>query len=260
MVNITLEYQPFSFIKYKRKIEGFFPSSFGELKPVQLIAIAKLLSTKPCISETAFLKFMTGVSKFRINKLDDYCRYQLMLLFEPFTDIKPYHAFIIPKIKAPNAVLYSPKPKLAKMTFGQFIFVETYFANFQTDKNPIDLHKFVASLYLPKLHAFDEDKIPETGLLFAKVKPEILDAIVINYVLVKEWLALAYPLVFQREDEDETARPKKVNKSNNDFGWVKIFESIVGDDLIHQDLYGLLPVHTILRWMSTKIKENMKRK
>jgi hypothetical protein len=258
MVNITLEYRPFPFLKYTRKINGVFPSTFAELKPKQLIAIAGLVNQT--ISETDFLNIMTGITKFRIKRLDDYYRYQLMILFEPFTEIKPYDSFIIEDILTWTTLFDSPKPKLAGMTFGQFIFVESYFANFQTDKNPIDLHKFVASLYLPELHAFDEDKIPETGLMVAKVKPEILDAIVINYVLVKEWLAIAYPLVFQREDEDETAKPKKLNKSNNDSGWVKIFESIVGDDLIHQDLYSLLPVHTVLRWMSTKIKENMKRK
>jgi hypothetical protein len=146
------------------------------------------------------------------------------------------------------------------MTFGQFIFVESYFSSYQTDKNPGDLHKFVASLYLPELHGFDENKIPEDALSFSKVKPEILDAIVINYVLVKEWLGLAYPLVFEREDDTETAKPKKLNKSNNDSGWIKVFESIVGDDIINQDKYALLPVHTVLRWMTNKIKENRKQR
>jgi len=257
MVNITLEYRPFPFLKYTRKINGAFPSSFDELKPAQLIAIAGLVNQS--ISDTAFLKSMTGIKKFRINKLDDYYRYQLMILFEPFTEIKPYNTFIIPVIKTRETVLFSPTPKMANITFGQFIFVESYFANYQTEKTPLDLYKFVASLYLPAGHSFDENNIRHWDLDHPKIKPQILDAVVINYVLIKEWLALAYPLVFQ-QDEEEPATKKIQNNPNRNSGWVKIFESIVGDDLINQDKYGKLPIHTVLRWMSNKIKDSMKRK
>lgn len=260
MVNITLEYQPFSFLKYTRKIIGTFPSTFGELKPVQFIAISKLINLK--ISETIFLKIMTGIKKFRINRLDDYHWYQLMQLFEPFTAVTPHNAFIIPNIKTPGKLLVSPKPKLAGMTIGQFIFVESYFSNYQEDKNPLDLYKFVASLYLPEHRTFDENQITSGILVAEKIKPEILDAIVINYVLVKEWLAIAYPLVFQRDtetDESYGKQPKTHKKPGNSV-WLKIFESIVGDDLVNHDRYAILPLHNLLRWMTTKITENLKRK
>jgi hypothetical protein len=258
MQNIILEYRPVPFLKFTRKIKGAFPSAFEELKPKQLIAFAGLLNQK--ISETDFLHFMTGIRKFRIKQLEDYYRYWLMSLFEPFTEIKPYEAFIIPTIKTSKGILASPNPKLARMTFAQFIFADSYFASYQTDKKTVDLCKFVASIYLPKLQTFSEDKVSSAVLSVAKVNPLILDAIVINYVLVKEWLALAYPLVFEREYDDEIAKPKKLNKSNSDSGWVKIFESMVGDDLINQDRYALLPIHTVLRWMTNKIKENRNRK
>jgi len=259
MVNIIFEYQPFSFLKYTRKINGAFPSTFEELKPSQFISIASLINQR--ISETDFLNSMTGIRKFMINKLEDYYLYVLMNLFEPFTEIKPYNAFIIPQIKTPGKTLFSPKHQLAGMTFGQFIFVESYFTSYQADKNPVDLHKFIASLYLPKLQPFNEDKIAFYTLHISRIKPEILDAIVINYVLIKEWLALAYPLVFQHDEENnEPPEPKTHKKPNNNSGWLKIFESVIGDDLIHHDLYALLPLHNVLRWMTTKIKENIKHK
>jgi len=255
MVNITLEYQPFRFLKYTRKINGSFPSAFDELKPAQLIAITGLINQTT--SETAFLNIMTGIKKFRIKKLDDYHRYRLMLLFEPLTEIYPYHAFIIPHINTPIGGIVSPKPKLSGITFGQFIFAESYFTSYQTDKNPIDLHKFVASLYLPKNLSFNENEIRFWDLDNKKVKPEILDAIVINYVLIKEWLANVYPMIFQTEQE--TDEPKTHKKPGNS-AWLKIFESVVGDDLVNHDRYALLPLHNVLRWMTNKIKENIKNK
>lgn len=261
MVQIALEYQAFPFLKFIKKIKGLFPSTFSELNPQQLIAIARLLNQT--ISDTDFLKIMTGFRKFRINKLDEYQRFQLMSLFEPFTEITPYNVFIIPRIDTWKTQFFSPKPKLAGMTFAQFIFTESYFVNYQTDKNPNDLHKFVASLYLQELHGFDENSIPEAALSFSKVKSEILEAVVINYVLIKEWLTGVYPLIFQKEDEvDENYEPQKksLRKPNNNSGWLKIFESVVGDDLVNYDRYALLPLHNVLRWMSNKIKDNLKRK
>lgn len=260
MVNITLEYQPFPFLKYTRKIDGAFPSSFEELKPVQFIAITRFIDLK--ISVTTLLHFMTGIKKFRIKRLDEYYRYQLMLLFEPFTSVTPYDSFIIPYIKTQGKLLVSPKPKLVGMTIGQFIFVESYFSNYQENKNPLDLFKFVASLYLPEHRTFDENEITSGILVAEKIKPEILDAIVINYVLVKEWLAIAYPLVFQRDiDTDESyGKQTKTHKKPGNSGWLKIFESIVGDDLVNHDRYAILPLHNVLRWMTTKIIDNLKHK
>jgi hypothetical protein len=260
MVEIKLEYQPFPFLNYARIIHGAFPSTFGELKPEQLIAIARLLNQS--ISDTDFLKFMTDIKKSTINKLDEYQRYQLMILFEPFTLVAPYNEFIIPRIDTWTTQFFSPKPKLSHITFAQFIFAESYFVSYQTDKKPLDLYKFVASLYLPQSRTFSEDDISASELYFGKVKQEILEAIVINYVLIKEWLANAYPMVFQKEDEDNgnELKRKSLKKPNNNSGWLKIFESVVGDDLVNHDRYAILPLHNVLRWMSNKIIENIKRK
>ena len=260
MENITVEYKPLRFLKYTRKINGAFPSTYEDLKPGQLIAIAALTNSR--ISETDFLKTMTGIPKYRIKKLDKYHRYQLMLLFEPFTSVTPYNAFVIRGIKISRVSLISPRSKLAGMSFAQFIFVESYFENYQTNKKPEDLHKFVASLYLPERQSFDENKIPAAALLVSKIKPDVLDAIVINYIQIKEWLSVVYSMVFQKEtqhDENNELKKKPLKKPTNS-GWIKIFENIVGDDLINHDRYSLIPVHTVLRWMSNKIRENKKRK
>jgi hypothetical protein len=205
---------------------------------------------------------MTGIKKSTINKLDEYQRYQLMILFEPFTLVAPYNEFIIPRIDTWTTQFFAPKPNLSHITFAQFIFIESYFVSYQTDKKPLDLYKFVASLYLPQSRAFSEDDISAGELYFAKVKQEILEAVVINYVLIKEWLANAYPMVFQKEDEDNGDEPQKksLKKPNNNSGWLKIFESVVGDDLVNHDRYAILPLHNVLRWMSNKIIENIKRK
>ena len=258
MIPVTVEYQPFRFLKYTRKSEGAFPSTFSELSPEQFIAIARLVNEK--ITETDFLKIMTGIRQISTNLLSDFDRYNLMNLFDPFMEIKPYNSFIIPEIKTYGKIFCSPKPKLSQITFAQFIFVESYFTDYQNDKNTTHLHKFIASLYLRKNHTFNENEIAANAALISKVKPEVLEAVVINYVLIREWLAQSYPMIFQQEEEvDENyEKPKKTHKIPWNSGWIKIFENIVGDDLINHDRYAMLPLHNVLRWMTAKIKSPLR--
>ncbi len=258
MENIILEYRPIPFLKFVRTYNGSFPSTFAELTPKQFIAIAQLINGT--ISETQFLKIMTAIPKISADLLTDFDIFSLMQLFDPFMEVKPYDTFIIPEIYAPVKYFYSPNRKLIGMTFAQFIFIESYFTDYQTDKNPIHLHKFIASLYLERNKNFDETKITENATTISKTKPEILDAIVINYVLIREWLAQSFPLVFQEGEPDEDKKKPKTHKNPGNTGWIKIFENIVGDDLINHDRYAMLPLHNVLRWMTNKIKESFKRK
>ena len=258
MENIILEYRPISFLKFVRTYNGSFPSTFAELKPSQFVAIAQLINGT--ISETQFLKIMTGIPKISTDLLSDFDIFSLMQLFDPFMEVKPYDTFIIPEIHVKVKYFYSPNRKLVRMTFAQFIFTESYFTDYQTDKNPVTLHKFIASLYLQPFTNFDETKITENSTIISGTKPEILDAIVINYVLIREWLAQSYPLVFQEGEPEEVKKQPKTHKNPGNTGWIKIFENIVGDDLINHDRYAMLPLHNVLRWMTNKIKESLRRK
>lgn len=260
MVTINIDYKPFPYINYTRKKEGSFPSSFAELSSKQLIAISKFVNGK--LQESHFLHAMTGFRLSLIKKLERYHLYHLMSLFEPFTELKPYDHFIIPEIITSTGKIVSPKPKLANITFAQFIFIESYFESYQNENKPIDLYKFIASLYLPQNTSFNDEKIIPVANKLHRVKPEILDSIFLNYLHIKEWLALAYPLILQSNSDkihsDQQQKNKmKTAQSNN---WLKIFENIVGDDLVNYDRYSLLPLHNVLRWMTNKYKENMKRK
>jgi len=57
------------------------------------------------------------------------------------------------------------------------------------------------------------------------------------------------------KEDSEKEDVKKVKQS----GWLKLFESLVGEDLINRDRYAELPVNTVFRHLTTKYKENAKR-
>jgi len=146
---------------------------------------------------------------------------------------------------------------LKGVTFGQFIFADTYFANYQQSGDETDLNKFIASLYLGKNEKFDERLIQERFESVGKLKINIRQAIVLNYQLIHEWLTLAYPLIFQKREEiiiDESSdRASPVSEAAP---WIKVFQNFVGDDIIHDEVWAAKPVNTIFAYMTRKYKEN----
>ncbi len=262
MRKVTITYRPFRRLKFKRYIEGNFPSTWEETNPKQLIAIACLL--KRSISDVQFLSIMTGLSKKTINKLDDYQRFQLIELFDTFHSDKPYNEFIIENLDCKGTLLVRPKAKLKGVTFGQFIFMDTHFIDYQKTADTNDLNRFIAAAYLPYGQIFVEHIIDANHEWVGKTDLLTREAIVINYHLIRDWLSEVYPLVFQKKAEEtkkEKKKEKKTESKKSDANsWIKVFDGLVGDDIINEDNYANLPLHNVLRHLTNQIKFNNKTK
>jgi hypothetical protein len=249
MINIAIEY-PVLF--FKRTAKGQAPSSWGELTLRQFIAISRTVNgTEP---DFRFLSQLTGISKKLMKKLSPYEMYQLSKAIDFIGQAgSSYSAFII--LRIPGTDYVSPKPKLGGMTFGQFIFTESYYNDWQVTKAEADLNNFIASLFLTQGEKFDSETIAENAIKIKLVELDIRQAIAFNYGLILIWLQKCYPLIFQ--DKVETrhalALPETQPKQSQ---WLKIFESLVGDDLINRDRYAELSVHAVLRYLTNKYKEN----
>ena len=183
MLTIEVKYRPVSWLPFSGKAESKVPQNWGDVSQKQLIAIAGLY--KSAISDIDFLKTMSGLKKNILNKLSDFELYKLMEIFEFVADQKPYHEFIIRNLSVSrHPMLYAPSPKLKGVTFGQFIFADTYFANYQESNDDTDLNKFIASLYLGKNEKFEERLIQERFLCIGKLDMNIRQAIALNYQLI----------------------------------------------------------------------------
>jgi len=252
MIDIAIEY-PYLF--FKRKVKSKVPSSWAELTEQQFIAISRTINgTEPGFR---FLSELTGISQNLLKKLSPF---ELFKLSEGIDFVgqagNSHSAFIIHKISGTDFV--SPKPKLAGLTFGQFIFTESYYNDWLTTKDEMTLNNFVASLYLPFNEKFTNETIPNRIGKIADTALDIRKAIAFNYSLVLIWLQKAYPLIFQTSTCDpDITRVDGIRP--NQSGWLKLFESLVGDDLINQDRYAELPLHTVLRHLTTKYKESVRK-
>ncbi len=250
MKHISLQYHKFGI---KHKISTTLPERWTELTSEQLIAVAKNHTIG--ISEMVLLATMLGVKQNIAEKLTDFQRYSIAVELEFLQDFKPLYSFTIRTIKG----LSAPRPRLEGMSFGQFIYVDTYHEIAVTTDDNSQLDKFIACLYLPENKPFDEKLIQDRADYVALfIRPEEKTAISLNYRLVKEWLCSQYPLLFQIPVAEPVEAVEAVEPSRGS-NWVKVYESLVGDDIVNQDKYAALPVHSVFRFLTTKIKENARR-
>ena len=144
------------------------------------------------------------------------------------------------------------------MTFGQFIFADAYYNRWLTNKDNEMLSKFIASLYLFRDEKFNEEAISDKKLVADRLPKDLRLSIAFNYSLIIAWLQQAYPLIFQPTFDPSRVPADQVRTDirPKDSGWLKLFEALVDEDLIHRDQYAELPVNVVLNYLTAKYKEN----
>lgn len=242
MKTIAIEYLR---LGLKHSVTSSIPTKWDEVTPKQLIVIAKNYLGE--CSDDLMLSTLCSLNRRIIHRLDSYQKFQIAEQLNFLTDYKPFSHFIINKI----GILHAPKPRLQAMSFGQFMFVDSYYSDSLQSQKDEDLNKFISALYIPKGKPFKQENLIVYELIAERYPVEVKCAISINYRLVKEFLTHAYPLVFLKALNGQ--------KGKENLGWVKVFESVVGDDIVNHDKYAELSVHVVLRWISKKVKENAKR-
>lgn len=250
MIDIVIEYP---YMHFKRNAIGKVPTSWAELSERQFIAITKVIDgAEP---DYIFLAIMTGINKELLKRLTAY---EILKLSEGIDFVGKsgsfYHDFIIKEIPSKN--LISPKPKLSGLTFGQFMFADAYYNDWNLLFNETALNKFIATLYLMPDEKFNPENTNKRTEMIESLNINLRKAIALNYALITVWLQKAYPLIFV---ENDTSQSKEVSPQPQSSGWLNLFDSMVGDDLINRDRYADLPIHDVFRYLTKKFKENARK-
>jgi hypothetical protein len=242
MNTLSIEYRPIPWLRFNRKVELCHPENWGELSPEQLILASGVL--KGTLSDDRVIQMMTTLPKKVIRRMSSYQKLRICELLIFLNDFTPYHEFIIPKI----AFLSRPKPRLKDECFGTFIFAETHFARYEKSGDVKDLDKMIVCYY--RSRAFREADIDINAHAIRKEDPTIKEAIYLNYILIREYLAITYPHVFTPSSDPD----QKQNST-----WVDVFDAVVGEDLVQQENYAKLPLSTVLRFLDKQIVKNNSR-
>lgn len=242
MTEIKIHYRPIPRIAWNRQLICRFPVAWVELSSPQLITASGILHGT--VSDNAVIRSMLGVPGKVARRLSSFQKYSLISLMAFLNRYEAQDTFIIPSIGG----LTSPLPRLKDEPFAAFLFAEHYFEAYLKSPDPMDLARFVACWY--RKGAFSEKQVEANALELIKTNPETLRAVALNYHLIREWLAGAYPAVFEVSDRKQTDTPET--------SWLDVLDAIVGEDIVHHDDYATLPVNTVLRFLNTRIKESCK--
>ena len=251
MINITITY-PRLLRKQLKVLRLTHPSKWTDVTSPQMEMIGRLMAGD--VKEIDVIKTFLGTSPRIVKKLDAFHNYKLGELLNFISEQEPLSYFIIDGFDGYMA----PMPKLADITFAEFIVMDTFYIDYNSDPENIGLlDNFLAVLFVQHT----ENKRPrftnEYDAGFAKtLKGWQIQTALTNYGLVRIWLQDAFPEVFGKKTDDNTDTKQK--KQSN--GWLDVFDSIVGDDLVHSDDYANKPVTEVLRWLNKKIIDNRKQK
>jgi hypothetical protein len=148
------------------------------------------------------------------------------------------------------------------MSFGRFIFCDMAWDAYQDGGDPPDLHRFLASLYAPDGISFTGELPRDLLERVGRVPMRTARALLLNYALVRRWLATRYPLLFSVPDTEgkDTAPDKPSPKVKNSGSWIRVFDSLVGEDISRHQQYADIPLHNVLRYLTARTKENMKKR
>lgn len=241
MIAVTVRYKPFGFF-WERTLEKRLPARWSEMNPRQIAAIPHL--QRGTIDDCKLLQIFLGIKKSIAKRIDRYQAYCILRNLKYIKEPEPLGKFVIKRLVGFKA----PGDQLKNITFGAFIFGDTYYQNYISGKND-DLNRFIACYYYNR-YGFREKNIEAHARIIGLTDIAVREAVAINYALIREWLAKAYPYVFQKAEEGQ-----KQKKSN---GWVGVFDAVVGDDLVNQEKYAEKPLSIILRFLNRKTKEYYK--
>ena len=174
--------------------------------------------------------------------------------------------------------LLAPRDALNGVTLQQYMTADTFFSDFVdtvSDKEPMGniakLSRFVAALYMRSHETYFAEKTAQrrtiidipakqetvvdlegnASILSTKADKTTLWAVYLNWVMIRNWLARAYPLLFPEGDNDSEGTVQRRVKN----AWLNIFDSFVGDDVAHLDNYRQMACTDAFRLMNRRIKE-----
>ncbi len=238
MIPVQIEYRPFAFIPWTRRIEKKMPARWSEMNEKQICAVPQIYN----LSDEKLLRIFLGIRKNIARRIDSYQAFCITRYLKYLNQPDAVNSFMIPKI----AGFKAPGERLKGVNFGAFIFGDSFFQSYAKGKRD-NLDRFIACFYCDK-KGFSDSAIDQHADIIRKTPEFKRQAIAINYGLIREWLAQIYPFVFQKAEGGE--------KTSG--GWVEVYDMLVGDNLANQETVALLPATTVLRRLNDKLKNYYK--
>lgn len=243
---------PYLFWTREKTIEC--PASWEEMNGRQFLLAVKLQFEQ--VDDISVVSEFLGLSRRLVARFDSFQLYSLTNLIEfivfPKATLNRFYINRIPKTK-----LVAPADKLRNVDMKRFMLFDTLFFDYLNHKKEDDLVRMIAMLYLGPNETTDTIDIADRIRYIEKHVDKItMNAILLNYIFIRKWLAKAYPYVFSfnEKEEKETTRnkPDPAMKPNRP-DWIGIMDDFIGDDFVNSDNYYRKRAMDVFRIINRRI-------
>lgn len=248
MIQIRFEWR--NWLGWKRTMERSLPTSYREMTSKQFNALTQL--AKNYISEEHFYMQYLGVSEKVLKRLDAFQLYKITERLR--IDDKMLGFFVVDKL----GKLVAPGEKLSGMSFQQFITVDQYFGWYCYTEERAYLEMMLASLYIEEGKDFFTGSMKERMLLIREMDDRELYPAIVNWMMVKNWLAHIYKEVFPSSPVMTNVTVNGKQKKQRPGNWLEVFDALVGDNIAFIDEYKRVECMDALRILNSKLKKQNK--
>ena len=242
----------------RRRREVSIPETYDELSADQFQAV--VLNARGWITGDEFLARFFSLTPRQLSMLDRRAAASLGETLAFLKELTPVNKMLIPELRVREdgreLRLTAPGPKLAGMTFRQFMSVDTFHAWYVYSEKPDYLFSFMTALYAPTGDG-DTGRWRRAILLSPGIDRATMECAAVNWMLIKRWLSEAYPLLFPSQGPETGDKEKKKARPSS---WLPIFDALVDEDLTRIESYQSLPAIDVIRVINRKIQEQKKRK
>lgn len=227
------------------------PGKIGDLSEKQYLALVQFLNGE--IKEYKVIAHMYNIPVIpaRIISRFSFWVYSLIVAIETLGDLtKPCDHFLIKRI--PGTKLKCENNLFKGVSFMQFMFADTMYSKYLQSQDSNHLHSFIATFYIKEGEQFNDiDMIKRLDYISkCKVKSPILEAVLLNFMMMKKWLANVYPYMFSSADQDvSSTTPAQKQK------WLDIFDSFVNEDIANTDYYKNMDCMDAFRIINRRIRD-----
>ncbi len=248
------------------------PQRWEELSEEQFRLITSLRRLSEAEYPAGFLASFLGIPRRAACRLNGMQLYALGRRLDFLSDLSaPCPSWLIPSLGG-RGVLEAPGKFLAGVTLHQWMSADTMFNRYVavSSTSPTSpgsptrrelLSRFAAYIYLPRGIAFPQltpERYEQSVALIERLcgrESYLPEALALNMVLVRNWLAGSYPHLFPTRSTSPASRTRYKRTE-----WLELFDHLVGDNLPQIDAYRTMAATDAFRIMNRRIKEHGQRR
>ena len=274
-----------------KKISVNHPSRWNDLERQHLIGFTSILRSyyflkskekqEKLIKETetdrinlvpAFLNFQKNafwkLSAFQIQELVPLSEWLI-------TSPKCLNKVVIEQIKIRRKRYFAPSNKFNNLSVFEFAYADTFFMNFSkavaADNDILastSMNQLIAVLYREERKGYNDlihaDKREDFTLVslekraaqMQKLEINIKEAILFNFVTIRDWFTSLYPFVFPSINQNSEKGNSSDNNNNSSYSYNNFIRDLVDGDYTNEKEILKTPVRTILFDLNIKIKKS----